>query len=237
MVIKAIPTWYNGRFYRSRLEARWAVFFDRLHIEFEYEPQGYQIPMGMKLVNYLPDFYLRETGTWVEVKGDWFEAISGGYGDLLVSAVGNCALPHTQDSSFTSGGLLLLGSIPEERHLEGDVIPWFALIQHDMIEEKSCVVFECAAFLEFGPVVQHTCTVPRDLDDADFEEFIKDLGGFQQGFRWPCESEVDLLRTAYRAARSARFEHGETPNGRKTRRPRKERKPRKPRQPRIRRTQ
>jgi hypothetical protein len=54
MTIKAIETKYNGYRFRSRLEARWAVFFDRLGIAYEYEAQGY-------LVNgtpYLPDFKL-----------------------------------------------------------------------------------------------------------------------------------------------------------------------------------
>ena len=38
-----IPTMYKGIKFRSRLEARWAVFFDTLGIEWEYEPQGYEI--------------------------------------------------------------------------------------------------------------------------------------------------------------------------------------------------
>ncbi len=36
--ISAIPTMYNGREYRSRLEAKWACFFDLLEIVYEYEP-------------------------------------------------------------------------------------------------------------------------------------------------------------------------------------------------------
>jgi hypothetical protein len=36
--IKAIPTMYRGRQYRSRLEARWAAFFDELGWHAEYEP-------------------------------------------------------------------------------------------------------------------------------------------------------------------------------------------------------
>lgn len=36
--IKAIPTIYNGRQYRSRLEARWAAYFDLLGWSHEYEP-------------------------------------------------------------------------------------------------------------------------------------------------------------------------------------------------------
>ena len=33
-----IPTVYKGRQYRSRLEARWAAFFDLLGWRYEYEP-------------------------------------------------------------------------------------------------------------------------------------------------------------------------------------------------------
>lgn len=68
-MIKAIPTRYRGYHFRSRLEARWAVFFDALGIEWEYEPEGFELPDGTR---YLPDFWLPtiEGGTWVEVKGD-----------------------------------------------------------------------------------------------------------------------------------------------------------------------
>lgn len=54
----AIETEYAGYFFRSRLEARWAVFFDQLGIRWEYEPEGYETPFG----RYLPDFriYLRK---------------------------------------------------------------------------------------------------------------------------------------------------------------------------------
>jgi hypothetical protein len=74
--MKAIETRYNGHRFRSRLEARWAVFFDRLGVEWEYEPEGFELKDGTK---YLPDFYLPkfEGGCWVEVKpknGDWRKA-------------------------------------------------------------------------------------------------------------------------------------------------------------------
>lgn len=65
--VKAIPTQYAGHEFRSRLEARWAVFFDHLHISWDYEPEGYELPHG----RYLPDFYLPSIhgGCWYEVKG------------------------------------------------------------------------------------------------------------------------------------------------------------------------
>ena len=65
--IKPLETVYRGYRFRSRLEARWAVFFDALEIEWEYETQGYKLPTRG---NYLPDFWLPEFsgGAHVEVK-------------------------------------------------------------------------------------------------------------------------------------------------------------------------
>lgn len=73
MEIKAIETVYNGYRFRSRLEARWAVFFDVAGIKYEYEPEGFELPSGRR---YLPDFLIHnctERGCgdlWVEVKGE-----------------------------------------------------------------------------------------------------------------------------------------------------------------------
>jgi len=39
--IAAIPTRYAGCHFRSRLEARWAVFFDHMRIDWVYEPEGF----------------------------------------------------------------------------------------------------------------------------------------------------------------------------------------------------
>ena len=51
--IKAKETESNGSLFRSRLEARWAVFFDALGVEYEYEPEGFELTSGQ---GYLPDF-------------------------------------------------------------------------------------------------------------------------------------------------------------------------------------
>jgi len=66
-MIKAIETEYKGYRFRSRLEARWAVFFDTLGIAWEYEKEGYDLG---KAGWYLPDFWLPEAKTWLEVKPD-----------------------------------------------------------------------------------------------------------------------------------------------------------------------
>jgi hypothetical protein len=66
----AIETTYAGHRFRSRLEARWAVFFDHLRIEWKYEPQGYVVGSGSdRTYHYLPDFWLPRQDIWAEVKG------------------------------------------------------------------------------------------------------------------------------------------------------------------------
>ena len=62
---KPIPTYWAGRYFRSRLEARWAVFFDTLGIAYEYEKEGYPLGNG---VCYLPDFWLTDLKFWIEIK-------------------------------------------------------------------------------------------------------------------------------------------------------------------------
>ena len=75
--ITAIPTEYKGYRFRSRLEARWAVFFDVCRVKWEYEPEGFALPNGQL---YLPDFLLHGCAgrspkdLYVEVKGKMTEA-------------------------------------------------------------------------------------------------------------------------------------------------------------------
>lgn len=69
MTIKAIETEYKGYRFRSRLEARWAVFFDALGIEWEYEKEGFSLPEGY----YLPDFWIPRWKLWVEIKPRYYQ--------------------------------------------------------------------------------------------------------------------------------------------------------------------
>jgi hypothetical protein len=62
-----IDTLYRGYRFRSRLEARWAVFLDALGWAWAYEVEGYTLPSG----RYLPDFLVRPAGTqpfFLEIK-------------------------------------------------------------------------------------------------------------------------------------------------------------------------
>ena len=64
-VIKAIETEYDGHRFRSRIEARWAVFFNAIGLKYEYEIEGFQ----MGELRYLPDFYIPSLDRWFEIKG------------------------------------------------------------------------------------------------------------------------------------------------------------------------
>lgn len=76
--IKPIETYYKGYRFRSRAEARWAVFFDACNVEWEYETEGYDLGNGLY---YLPDFLVhnvvinpysktkKKADLYVEVKG------------------------------------------------------------------------------------------------------------------------------------------------------------------------
>ena len=65
--IMSIPVTYKEvHFFRSMLEGQWAVVFDELGIPWEYEPKGYELEgVGW----YVPDFWLPDHKTFIEVKG------------------------------------------------------------------------------------------------------------------------------------------------------------------------
>lgn len=66
--MQPIETLYRGHRFRSRLEARWAVFLDSLNLRWEYEVEGFELPDGTR---YLPDFLVKTpqgADLWIEVK-------------------------------------------------------------------------------------------------------------------------------------------------------------------------
>ena len=99
-----IPTVYRGVTFRSRLEARWAVFWDALEVPWLYEPE----PLSVNGRLYLPDFFLPSAhglgsssrGLYVEIKPrelsaaerSFFEGASD-LADRLLVLNGSC-WPH-----------------------------------------------------------------------------------------------------------------------------------------------
>jgi hypothetical protein len=65
--------------FRSRLEARWAIFWDVLKVKYEYEPEKFDLGE----IKYIPDFWLPEIKKWVEIKGQPPHGLEVKKADLL----------------------------------------------------------------------------------------------------------------------------------------------------------
>lgn len=227
-MISAIQTRYAGCHFRSRLEARWAVFFDALNIPWQYEPEGFsRRSREDELVTYLPDFYLPETGTWVEVKGSHAQLLTDMERIAIMLDWGS-PLPGIDESWASERGLLVLGPVPRWR----DSPPLHALIQH-----HKGLSFTPAAFGLRGPLPiiatgrqlrpwgrpewQWQCdsscgvdpkNIPPCLDEewqfADIDDGWGDT--WERDLNMPPYATWRTLFDAYDAARSARFEHGQS---------------------------
>lgn len=122
--IKAHPTVYGGRQFRSRLEAKWAAFFDQSGWAFEYEP--------FDLDGWSPDFMLGDH-TLVEVKPisapdqDTINKMTAAAvrakwpGELLL--VGVAPLFDMQDGPYISCAIGWLGG--REYTLDDELLFWF----------------------------------------------------------------------------------------------------------------
>lgn len=196
-MIRAIETNYAGCRFRSRLEARWAVFFDALGISWEYEPEGFELNDGTR---YLPDFYLPQTQTWVEVKPN-AAAFDSSLIPLLID------LPGMRDSLWTPRGLVVATEFPDPRK---PVRPW-AVLQHcdssAISERLDGLVWAAFFFFLTGEADGHASFAPRDT----IERFFASVDDYQREFPFlhSLRPEFDP-RSAYAAARSARFEHGQS---------------------------
>lgn len=189
--LKPIPTRYAGCHFRSRLEARWAVFFDRLDIEWQYEEQGYVVSNRLQLDglpnswSYLPDFWLPELGVWAEVKGSLTDVEHR----QLLSAAASLS-SNDGGGCHDAGGhdVLIFGPVPPPEPLtrapirlhmhKGDLqaAPWYFM--------------GCAG---------------DDMVASDAGQIHKDASWLLRGL--PEHASPEAIQ-AYKSARSARFEYG-----------------------------
>ena len=212
--IKAIETFYKGYHFRSRLEARWAVFFDTLGIQWKYEDQGFEkdVPTSVngelvyKTERYLPDFYLPNQwgggGIYVEVKGDT-DALKKDWQRQVDMHDFGGILPDFQDSYGTSrGGLLLLSEIPEASQHK---IYFHPILQHNKGLVKSYAFFNNTeiAVVEESRLTRMLGVAPifgLDVDGTHWNIDTRQVHTYQY---------YPQVEKAYFAARAARFEHGQ----------------------------
>lgn len=158
--IRAIETSYKGYRFRSRLEARWAVFFDAIGFQWEYEKEGFDLGGAGW---YLPDFYLRMP-EWPGMPF-WIEVKPGHPTDDEMRKVKDLAAQSKQPGVFLCG-------VPGEEEI----------IHIDRRGTRQPPI---------TPLVFWKVTLRQIKDEAKVGE--------------------TKMRLAYEAARSARFEHGVTP--------------------------
>lgn len=205
MTIQAIQTRYAGCYFRSRLEARWAVFFDAMRIRWQYEPQGILVSKRLEPWSddpprpYLPDFLLPDLALWVEVKGHLTP-------DELWTILNDAASLSSNDGSgcHDQGGLdlLLAGPIPRldmpprapvRLHLHKGMLVAYPWEEGDRGDGKG----GCGSHTGFD--------VASDSGETLNEPHRWILDGY------PTIPFTVRERMAYLRASEARFEFGETP--------------------------
>ena len=192
--IKPIETYYNGYRFRSRLEARWAVYFDAIHANWEYEPEGFDLGNG---IYYLPDFRIyagKNAGGrtpeifYVEVKG----------------------VPTIEDgikcNEFSKHHpLLIVGNIPR---MHGDYVPSiYGLFNIDDDGYEVGCIRDSFNYIDGD---SYPCLLCASMN-GEIGLYGPDWYSDQ-----PNPANDELTFNAYNKARQARFEHGETPQAKQT---------------------
>lgn len=190
-MIKPIQTEYKGYLFRSRLEARWAVFFDAVEIKYEYEPEGFKLSDGTM---YLPDFYLSESKSFFEVKG----VMTGVDMHKIKAFVAEAGIPVTIGySDFTFQAC-------DNWTYEGDAVGSYTIADKEWSVLAECR--ECGKKWFMGTNGFWDCQCCNHYDgDCGFKSLCNG--------DWCCRySDADKdVETAIKRAKQARFEHGETP--------------------------
>ena len=221
--IKAIETKYKGYRFRSRLEARWAVYFDTLGVAWEYEPEGFDLGNGLY---YLPDFKIKcidcigpvgydRNWRWVYVE------VKGG----IKNGINLKIEDKKKITSFVKSGneIILLGDIPDPdaTHIFTKLRfenSHFYHSEHYFLWPSSCnesliyiqEVDDNTLYIIVGDIRtvkridSHSPFYIENVSDSQLDSsfFLSNWEFFGKGG----SKATDL---AAKAARSARFEHGE----------------------------
>lgn len=196
--MKVKDTYYKGYHFRSRLEARWAVFFDELGIKWEYEPEGFVLDNGM---SYLPDFFLH--GLEGRVKGDLYVEVKGKATDEDYKKIyGFCGIQEQDE--HPRNRLFVVAGIPD-----GTTIREITWNTEDMASN--------GLKTESGHYIY-----PFNFETLDGDDFAAHIGLNKNGKpeifgdddNYLCNRDDARTLKAYLKARQARFEFGETPEGR-----------------------
>jgi len=199
--IRPIETRYKGYRFRSRLEARYAVFMDAMKVEWQYEPEGFELPSG----RYLPDFFLPQVngGTWLEIKPYGM----GYFGFLSCQGVPQLSDPRFADfgnfASENDHNFFVAYGIPSE-----DYFCYPANYESEGMLEghaSNCDPHQWCV-CGCGKTVGIQFDARGDRVDCKYRNCRRSNHG-DKGY----SHDDDLIVHAAQLARQARFEHGETP--------------------------
>lgn len=214
-MIKAIETRYSGYLFRSRTEARWAVFLDTLHIRYDYEKEGFSFDG----VGYLPDFWLPDYSCWLEIKGTHYNPDQPILGMDTPEDWDLCRqlADHTECPVWMLfGEFCPLQMVGERCEVRGSNRGWEP--GKEDFHDGCCTWGECpfCGKIGLGFFGQHydcehspsVCDWYKIREARPEEEnyFVEGKKAFVA--TWQPAFAPALLR-AYGAARSARFEHGQ----------------------------
>jgi hypothetical protein len=178
-----IQTVYKGCRFRSRLEARWAVFLDALGADWSYETEGFDLSGTW----YLPDFWVKDWDTWLEIKGPPPSEEEQNKCRLLANASGK--------------KVLLISGEPwtDQDKNKYDI----ALFSHDEPDRDG------TAGWEFGE--GRRCTEEIWLVSEEYGAFTLKAVPQERDDKYPLSgSFARTIAAALASARGARFEHGES---------------------------
>lgn len=177
-VLTPIETRYKGILFRSRIEARWALFYDKIKEPWEYEREGYKLDAS---TYYLPDFWMPRLDCFIEIKGAPPNFEEEAKASILAQQSGKDAF-------------LFFGGIP--------TIEQYGFINFD--PEKAAWRYKPDGTFEGGYlwcIHEHHAEDKQTIHiaSAEFHLLIKSIGAHGMN---PAH---DRLVYAYDAARSARF--------------------------------
>lgn len=126
---RGIPTHYRGLTFRSRIEARWAVMFDKLGWPWEYEP--------LDLDGYIPDFVLqlhrpllvevRHEMTTIELERHTDKIERSGWQHEAIILGATPLLPSGGSWNLAGAGFGLMGEKPyRESDDDPELVRWWA---------------------------------------------------------------------------------------------------------------
>jgi len=197
--IKAIETSYKGYHFRSRLEARWAVFFDNMGIKWEYEPEGFT----KNEIKYLPDFLITlptNLKYYCEIKsenysiGDDYKVGCYSKYDLYYDIVNDTKIP-----------MIFLNGIPKPKGYTR--IYYFG---KDHVGLQHCFIADFKDYINYVDDYWMQYCIPNitngSLDMPFFYDDTDEKNNVERRLR---KHFGRKYLKAYNASRSARFEYGE----------------------------